>query len=466
MLSPKRDTSPSMHNQNLREKNDSKGKWYNKTKRLSQVNLKKQWSAVSNQVTSLKRHRTRNSCAASISVQEESSNGKSSNESGRTLDSTDPDYIRIPKVEYEEIKNRVLAIEKRISFELDSVDTNVKVHKLEENPLEKVQDEYEKTLNHVEQLSPTTDHLARRLSKELKIRKNPDNKIIRSPSARKIGSLRRKSKEVERQNAVVRRQSWHVSTLDVIPKVNLKRGRPNTVQSGLKTPPVKEQKDVQRKGVQSSSVVVNSPVTRSKSLTKTEKWACAEGFFNKLQTPPNTTTNLENCRASIVRLRSQNVGMVLAKAKLFDGILDSDNSTSTSSDTKNSLKCKTNNKIGTTRSADRQISRIRTLKADERKMVRNSLSPRKKSVPRHRLQLVKIASVSDVDSNDGKENLTNNVPDLIKSSPVCCNTPQNVPYIKKALSVRSPKRLHRTPIKLDSKRTPLKITTKPTITDC
>lgn len=439
---------------------------------MSQVNLKKQWSAVSNQVIALKRHKTRNSCAALLRVPDESDKKKSTNKSRKTLDSSDTDYIRIPKMEYEQIESRVSAIEKRISFELDSVSTKENVQQVEENTLEKVQVEYQKTLNQVEQLSPTTDHLARRLSRELKIRKKPENKVIRSPSARKIGSLRRKSKESERQTAVVRSQSWHVSTLDIVPKINLKRGRPNTVQSGLKTPPVKEQQGLlvqndtsSNKSVQSSSTSVNTPITRNKGLTKTEKWANAEGFFNKLQTPTNSTSNLETCRASIVKLRSQNAGMVLAKTKLFDGLLDSDNSTPTVTYVNKNLPRV--NKIGNnSRSTDRQITRIRTLKADERKMVRKTLSPRKKSVPRHRLQIVKISNIDDVDSIRGKENFTNNVPDLIKSSPVCCNSPQNVPYIKKTLSVRSPKRLLRTPIKLDYKRTPLKVSLKPMISDC
>lgn len=418
MYSPKQDDTPSTG----KIQNE---KWYAKTKRSSHVNLKKQWSAVSNQVTSLKRNKR--STSTSITKQDPLN---------------DPDYVRIPKAEYEEIKSRVRAIEKRISLELDK-DPNT------DDAIEKVQDEYEKTLIQTEPLSPTTDHLARRLSKELKIRKNSESKVIRSPSARKIGSLRRRSKETER--AIVRRQSWHVANLEVVPKVNLKRGRPNTVQSGLKTPPTKESP----MAIKSSSfdeASLSSPITRSRS--KQEKWANAEGFFNKLKlTPSNSTVSLESCRASIVKLRHQNAGMVLAKAKLFDELLDSDSSNCTGNVPKTkAVRCLVNNHV------DRKVDRIRTLKADERKVVRKSLSPRKKSIPRHKLQLVKVKAFDGLNEKE-------NVPDLLKS-PVCCNSPQNVPYIKKTLSVRSPKRLHRTPaVKLDYKRTPIKVTTKPVMSD-
>lgn len=133
-------------------------------------------------------------------------------------------------------------------------------------------------------------------------------------------------------------------------------------------------------------------------------------------------------------------------------------------------KAKHGNKIGNIRNVDRQTNRIRTLKADERKIGRKSSSPRKKTIPKHRLQLVKMtAPTRDVDDiinekenpcNNMLHNRTMNVPDLIKS-PVCCNSPENVPYIKKTLHVKSPKRLLRTPtFKTDFKRTPIRIAPK------
>lgn len=116
----------------------------------------------------------------------------------------DKDYVRISKQEYEEIKSRVSAIENRLSREFTDVIPNVQ-------PLQHVQNAYEQTLEEVAMLHcPSSEHLARRLSKELKIRPKEQAKIIRSPSARKIGSIRRRSKE--NLTKIVRHKSWNVST--------------------------------------------------------------------------------------------------------------------------------------------------------------------------------------------------------------------------------------------------------------
>lgn len=114
------------------------------------------------------------------------------------------DYVRISKQEYEEIKSRVSAIENRLSREFTDVIPKIQ-------PLQQVQNVYEQTLEDVAMLNcPNSDHLARRLSKELKIRPNEEAKIIRSPSARKIGSIRRRSKE--NLTKIVRHKSWNVSS--------------------------------------------------------------------------------------------------------------------------------------------------------------------------------------------------------------------------------------------------------------
>ncbi|XP_050510477.1 T-cell activation Rho GTPase-activating protein-like [Diabrotica virgifera virgifera] len=123
-----------------------------------------------------------------------------------SLNSSQEAYVRVPKVEYEEIKNRVSAIEKRLSFELETVASTVV--RREANIIQDIQSEYEKTLGQAEALSPGTDQLARRLSKELKIRTS-EQKIIRSPSARKIGNIRRRSRELVRNNSLQHVQ--HVS---------------------------------------------------------------------------------------------------------------------------------------------------------------------------------------------------------------------------------------------------------------
>ncbi|RVE41487.1 hypothetical protein evm_013874 [Chilo suppressalis] len=114
------------------------------------------------------------------------------------------DYVRISKQEYEEIKSRVSAIENRLSREFTDAIPRVQ-------PLQQVQNVYEQTLEEVAMLNcPNSDHLARRLSKELKIRPNEEAKIIRSPSARKIGSIRRRSKE--NIIKIVRHKSWNASS--------------------------------------------------------------------------------------------------------------------------------------------------------------------------------------------------------------------------------------------------------------
>ncbi|XP_043495358.1 uncharacterized protein LOC122519751 isoform X2 [Polistes fuscatus] len=121
------------------------------------------------------------------------------------------EYVRIPKSEYEEIKNRVSAIESRISQEFGYID-DVRNESLVEHSVNKVQTEYEKTLEEagIKNII-TADHLARKLGKELKIRKSSERKVIRSPSARKIGILRRRSQEKIKSKSVNRTDSWHGS---------------------------------------------------------------------------------------------------------------------------------------------------------------------------------------------------------------------------------------------------------------
>ena len=110
-------------------------------------------------------------------------------------DSQGEEYVKIPKSEYEEIKNRVSAIETRISQELKCI-ANESREGLTAHSANKVQSEYEKTLEEASiGNTMNADHLAKRLGKELKIRRSSEHKIIRSPSARKIGVMRRRSQE-------------------------------------------------------------------------------------------------------------------------------------------------------------------------------------------------------------------------------------------------------------------------------
>ncbi|XP_012229891.1 rho GTPase-activating protein gacU-like isoform X2 [Linepithema humile] len=125
-------------------------------------------------------------------------------------DNCEEDYVKIPKSEYEDIKNRVSAIETRISQEFKCIyndENDITTHSVNN-----VQTAYEKTLEEASiENTLTSDYLAKKLSKELKIRRSGEHKIIRSPSARKIGSLRRRSQEKVTSKRIRRTASWHIS---------------------------------------------------------------------------------------------------------------------------------------------------------------------------------------------------------------------------------------------------------------
>ncbi|KAL1400836.1 hypothetical protein pipiens_007099 [Culex pipiens pipiens] len=340
--------------------------------------------------------------------------------SGRDHEDDDK-YLRS---EYEAIKERVSAIETRISQEFGSIMGTV----------DRVEDQYQQTLEQtipIEASCTSTDQLAKRLSRELKIRRSSEHKVMRSPSARKIGTIRRRSRENVRLS---RNQSWHVassvtggtaksippvvvSDLSFYPKTNLKRGRPNTIQTGLKHMELSPVRRPEEDSEQNSTVVVGQNFT-DEEKQQDEKWTCAQNFFNSpssqskldsfmdsttadevFKTPEVTTVpsrrtslrpasgshkkastpsfvtrielnvaktpmlppeipprktpvktpmlppktpgrtesstalkthltplqELQSGRASIARLRSQNAGMVMAKAKLFDGMVTSAN---------------------------------------------------------------------------------------------------------------------------------------------
>ncbi|XP_058813982.1 uncharacterized protein LOC131677908 [Topomyia yanbarensis] len=327
-------------------------------------------------------------------------------------DIDEQEFLRIPKSEYEAIKERVSAIETRISQEFGMIISNVETSGSDAiDTINRVADKYQEILEHTEPIEAScssTDQLAKRLSRELKIRRSAEQKVMRSPSARKIGSIRRRSRESVRLS---RNQSWHLgpstkpiitatSDLSFYPKTNLKRGRPNTVQSGLKHPEVSPVRRGKKSDEESPSYVQN--ITDEEK--QEDKWTCAQRFFNNSGTsvqssdtegttielfktpeskidsrrapirsvdsstnvtphfvtridigeirtpmlppeiPPRKTPmlppktpgrlntvllkthltplqELQSGRASIARLRSQNAGMVMAKAKLFDGLI-------------------------------------------------------------------------------------------------------------------------------------------------
>ncbi|XP_073950298.1 uncharacterized protein isoform X2 [Choristoneura fumiferana] len=307
---------------------------------------------------------------------------------------SDKDYVRISKQEYEEIKNRVSAIENRLSREFTDVIPRVE-------PLQQVQSVYEQTLEDVAMLHcPTSDHLARRLSKELKIRPNEQAKVIRSPSARKIGSIRRRSKE--NIPKIVRHKSWNTSVVSqasqnadrFYPYVGLtRRERTSTAKPDLTVPKTQKsaanisngslsdkslnsltdssQKYQFRKRISLASdynlhkSITRSPSRRSLNITNKswdhtsessiitlnstgksinslnqsaghyqnvmpknssklpkpspnsqQKWRSAAAFFMDKTGELDSTGH--SGRPSVNKLRKQNAGAVLAKAKLFE----------------------------------------------------------------------------------------------------------------------------------------------------
>lgn len=309
------------------------------------------------------------------------------------FDSSSSEFVKLPKSEYEDLKSRMTAIESCISQEFSSVSTSeTKTSPGTLNAADTVlavQTAYEKTLEDADiAKDASADQLAKRLSRELKIRHSSESKVIRSPSARKIGSLRRKSRE--RQSPSLRRElrrnkSWHMmhrpanvsmslSSVEV-PSAHisrLRRGRPNTVFSGLPQPTpnraVKEIKldvKVPILGVDTSPRSMASPVTRGQArrassfhsseisspalpsskkcksqvniakaallahaqqkskynFQNDEKWHDAQELLNSSRDILNNAP--VTGRESIAKLRCQNAGKVLATARLFNGSTES-----------------------------------------------------------------------------------------------------------------------------------------------
>lgn len=216
------------------------------------------------------------------------------------------EYVRVPKSEYEAFKTRLHSIETKITQEFNTVKLNaIKAELGRNNGLEQVENKFHETVEKVEQIEDSerkTDQLAKRLSRELKIRPNPDNQIIRSPSARKIGSLRRRRDSSTRLS---RNQSWHLGTssnstttnnslenknnsktvitsLSFYPKPNVKRVRLGDSllvnQNVLPVIPQSTEKFVPEKPVRKA--VNNSNCMNS------ETWTPATDFFNDQKNAP------------------------------------------------------------------------------------------------------------------------------------------------------------------------------------
>lgn len=133
--------------------------------------------------------------------------------------------------QYDEIKSKVNQLESQLNQVLNQAEMEAEVPG-SGHTASFVQNEYEKTLEDSEPFNTcqTTDQLAKRLSRGLKIRRSGENKVIRSPSARKIGTLRRRSKESGR---IVRTTSGAKLSQSPVRRPapqqrSLQRGRPNT----------------------------------------------------------------------------------------------------------------------------------------------------------------------------------------------------------------------------------------------
>ncbi|XP_030756674.1 uncharacterized protein LOC115882610 isoform X2 [Sitophilus oryzae] len=453
--------------------------------------LERRWSAVSNAANL--RKKKRNSCAGT-----KKELMLSQKNLGLKLE--EPDYIRVPKVEYEDFKNRITEIERRISLELENAHTmdtrTVETQKqlMDNNNIENVQTAYKKTLESAS-ISPITDQLARRLSRDLRIRRSADNKIIRSPSARKIGSIRRRSTEREKKGAqVVRNQSWHVGTVSLIPRIEITRKKQDATDltPTLQKSPAMSKRSLglkprspttftgNAKNLPQSSPQISTNVSGSTSFdttaTSSDHWISAEGFFTSPSSPQDVSAN---GRASVAKLRSQNMGMVRAKARLFDNLKDCDSSISSnqSSQSQPSSIKRSINRSGngiSVKSSDstRMSHRIRALRSEEKKYKKNSISPRRKYgnvSQKQKLQALGkqyIKSNKETSSSDILQDYTemttprrdlNGIEKAISSPRRGQN--QNMPYIKVPLTVKTPKRLCRTP-GVDRK-TPLRVLATP-----
>ncbi|XP_054262613.1 rho GTPase-activating protein 11A-like isoform X2 [Macrosteles quadrilineatus] len=297
-----------------------------------------------------------------------------------TLDLTNSskDYVRISRSEYEDIKKRVSIIESRISSEFENIvgvsmsDLELTPDKSNSNSVKIIQTAYEKTLESVEKLSsPTSDELATRLSKELKIRGSSGKKVIRSPSARKIGTIRRSR---DRATKIKRNLSLNISNKKSashqISYNNFRREAPNSPntynngypnslmisthesQDNFKSQLKSQAYENQRESISNSldHVTLNSSefgvLTRSQArrassfhggdvsrvptimnlnsnkTLDTMEWKNAETF---LKDEEKSGQQSITGRPSLAKIRSQNAGMVLEKAKMFNTMTHFDN---------------------------------------------------------------------------------------------------------------------------------------------
>lgn len=221
----------------------------------------------------------------------------------------DDDYVKVSKSEFKAFKDRLNSIETTISHEfhqtkLDSLKAEMGQNdSMMLNGPEKVQNKYRQTLHEVEKLEESernTEQLTKRLSRDLKIRTSVDHGIMRSPSARKIGSLRRRRDSASRLS---RNQSWHlgqsspgplgkpsdegskfVASACFYPKSNLKRAKPvqaTCLQTSRPLPalPSSAEKIIPEKPLRVKRESSDHFATPLKVVTVKETWTPATDFF-------------------------------------------------------------------------------------------------------------------------------------------------------------------------------------------
>lgn len=374
------------------------------------------------------------------------------------------DYVRISRSEYEDIKNRVSNIESRISSEFENI-IGVSMSDLEMTPnkpavdsLKTVQSVYERTLESAEKLNGSaSDELARRLGKELKIRDSLEKKVMRSPSARKIGSLRRRSKEniplIKRNLSLNVPDRWNSHKF--YPLNGLRRGKPNTVFNGLPEPAVAvtDKTEGQLKNftkqlqsetfepsdfdLSSFGVLTRSQARRassfhgcdlskgpSKVLSHLENnnqpmeatsWKSADDFLKEEKFEDKPVTG----RPSLAKIRSQNAGMVLAKAKLFNTIIDDGDKVEIRAfktvKSSKELKKKNSSKSSKERNVQKTDSKIGGYRQKKEQPDLKQSSKVSTNTPK-KSDASEVSKKEKLVGNSGKENMPKTHPRMLQSS--------------------------------------------------
>lgn len=162
------------------------------------------------------------------------------------------DFVRVPKREYEAFKNRLTTIESTISNEfnrakLENIKSGTRPN------ISKFEHKLNETLHEVGKLEAddkSTDFLANIMSRDLKIRKSVE--LTRSPSARKIGTLKRR-----RNVSLSRNQSWHVGQAESSKKLD-------AIVAKIRAPDVNFTKVDKKSEVQENNLYANIPTEEEK----------------------------------------------------------------------------------------------------------------------------------------------------------------------------------------------------------